>query len=127
MRNQSELKKTIEDLIKAGTTFDVEQLELIYHKELQVIMIDVGGQKMISNKESFKELFSMKRKNGEPPLNTWAEFYHIQVNDNSGHVIVNRKVNLTGEEQNLTLSIDLVWEADRWQVIREVIVAQPID
>ncbi len=126
MKKQSEmgLKKTVENLIKAGTTFDVEQLELIYHRELKVIMMDNKGQIMISNKETFKNLFQVKKENGDSPLNDWAEFHHIETNENNGHVIVTRKVNLTGIEQKIILSIDLIWEENRWQVIREVILSK---
>ncbi len=115
------LKQTIENLIKAGTTFDIQQLDIIYHEDLKVIMIDKNGQKTISDKQAFKDLFSTKLKNGDAPLNTWAKFNHIDVNNNIGHVIVTRKVNLTGEEQEILLSIDLVKTNEKWQVIREVI------
>ncbi len=127
MTQQSEiaLKKVIEDLIAAGTGFDVDQLEMLYHSNLQVIMISESGEKVISNKESFKSLFQSKRENGDAPLNTWAEFHHIETNGEKGHVIVSRKVNLTEEERKIVLSIDLVKEEDRWQVTREVIVTMP--
>ncbi len=81
---------------------------------------------MIADKEAFKDLFKSKKEQGAPPLNTWAEFNHIEVIQDKGHVIVTRKVNLTGEERKLVLSIDLVWEANRWQVVREVIFSQPL-
>lgn len=121
--SESGLKETIEELIKAGTSFDVAALERIYHEDLQVIMIH-GNQKMISDKASFKTLFQTKLENGEAPLNTWRDFHHIEVNNTAGHIILSRKVNLMGEEQQLLLSIDLVWEANLWQVTREVIFAQ---
>jgi len=117
----TDLKKTIESLIKAGTTFDLERLERTYHDNLKVIMIDENGQKMISDKESFKSLFRTKLENGDEPLNDWAEFNHIEQTKDKGLIIVTRKVNLTGVEKEIVLSIDLVWENDRWQVIREVI------
>lgn len=123
MKNQTEkgIKKAIDNLIKVATTFDVEQLELIYHDNLQVIMISPEGQKVISDKEAFKNLFQSKKDNGDVPLSTWAEFYHIEMNEKHGHVILTRKVNLTGQEQQIMLSIDLIWEKERWQVTREVI------
>lgn len=123
MENATELilKQTIENLIKAGTTFNIKQLNVIYHEDLKVILIDQNGQKTISDKQAFKDLFSTKLKNEDAPLNTWAKFNHIEVNNNTGHVIVTRKVNLTGKEQELLLSIDLVKTNENWQVIREVI------
>lgn len=117
------LKQTIENLIKAGTTFDIDELEFIYHKDLQFLMIDQNGQKMISDKETFKNLFQSKKENEDPPLNTWAKFVHVKANGNKGHIIVKQKVNLTGQEQTIMLSIDLILEEERWQVVREVIFA----
>ncbi|MCK8520429.1 hypothetical protein M0D21_02555 [Aquimarina sp. D1M17] len=126
MGNKTEngLKQTVENLIKAGTTYDLKQLESIYHQNLKVIMIDEKGQKILSNKESFKALFQTKLKNGDAPLNDWAEFNHIEQTENKGLVIVTRKVNLTGVEKEIVLSIDLIWEENRWQVTREVIFTQ---
>lgn len=123
MERKSEIgiKNTIESLIKTATNFNIDKLESIYHNNLKIIMIDAVGQKMISNKQRFINLFQFKRDNGDAPLNTWAEFNHIEHNGNNGHVILKRKVNLTGVEQKIALSIDLVWEENRWQVIREVI------
>ncbi|SEL08711.1 SnoaL-like domain-containing protein [Aquimarina amphilecti] len=118
------IKKTIESLIETATTFDIEKLDSIYHDNMQVIMIDASGQTMISNKQTFKDLFQSKLDNGDEPLNTWAEFYHIESNQNNGHAILKRKVNLTGVEQKIALSIDLIWEDNRWQVTREVIFTE---
>lgn len=126
MKEQAEieLKETVESLIQVATTFDVNQLDLIYHNDMQVIMINGAGEKMISNKQVFIDLFQSKRDNGDAPLNTWAEFRHIEAHGEKGHVILSRIVNLTGEEQKIILSIDLVKENGRWQVTREVIFTQ---
>ncbi len=124
--SEIDVKKTIEQLIKSGTTFNLNQLELLYHKNIEVIMLDDKGNKMLTDKTGFKNIFKQKKDNGDPPLNTWAEFHHISTHENNGHVILTRKVNLTGEEKKLTLSIDLIFEDNRWQVTREVIFSQPI-
>ena len=108
------IRKTIESLIATATTFDVEKLDEIYHDSLHVLMIDASGQ-------TFKDLFQSKRDNGDEPLNTWAEFIHIECNQTNGHAVLRRKVNLTRTEQKIALSIDLIWEDSRWQVTREVI------
>lgn len=128
IKNQltADIKETIEQLIKAGTTFDVEKLENIYHKELEVIMIDEKGETMFADKEAFKSLFQTKQDNAEAPLNNWAVFHHIKANNRSGHVLISRKVKLTDEERKLVLSIDLIHENNRWQVTREVIFSQPL-
>lgn len=116
------VKQTIKQLIEAGTTFDIATLDLIYHKDLKVIMIAQDGEKTLSDKEAFKSLFQQKLKNGDIPLNTWAKFHHIETHKHKALVIVSRKVNLIGIEQKLMLSIDLVYEENRWQVTREVIL-----
>lgn len=117
----SSVKQTIESLIKAGTSFDINELEIIYHNQLEVLFIDSSGNVSTSNKETFKALFQSKKNNNDAPLNSWAHFNHISVNNNKAHVIITRKVNLTDKEDTLTLSIDLTWEQTRWQVKREVI------
>ncbi len=119
------VKQAILDLIQAGTTFDIAALDRIYHDDMQVVSIDIEGKLSIANKAAFKGLFEMKLEAGDPPLQTWSKFNHIEVKDQNAHVLISRKVNLTGEDQFLVLSIDLVYESDRWQVTREVIFARP--
>ena len=129
MIEQSEkaLKQAIENVIKVGTTFDIEQLEYIYHENVQVIMVGQNGLNGILDKQSIKAMFQAKKDNGDSPLNDSVEFNLIQANGDSGHVIVTRKVNLTGVEQRLVFSIDLIKKGDSWLVTREVVVAQPED
>ncbi|WP_262694432.1 hypothetical protein [Kordiimonas aquimaris] len=123
--NTQAVKGAIDALIAAGTSFDVDQLELIYHNDLVVVMLDPNGNVNEANKEAFKGLFQSKRDNGDPPLNTWADFHHISADAVKGHVVLTRKVKLMADEQTITLSIDLVFEDERWQVTREVIFVHP--
>lgn len=122
-----EVKAAIQALIQAGTTFDINALEEIYHDRLQVLSIDQDGNLNIADKAAFKGLFETKKSAGAPPLNTWAVFNHVEVNDKSAHVLITRKVNLVDQDQKLVLSIDLVYEDNRWQVTREIIFARPDD
>lgn len=118
------VKTAINDLIQAGTSFDVDALERIYHDDMAVIMIDTESNLNQFNKTDFKNLFASKKAEGAAPLNTLANFNSIAVDGDKSHVVVTRNVNLTGEDQILVLSIDLVFEDDRWQVTREVIFAR---
>ena len=120
-QNKEGLMETIESLIKAGTSFDIAALDQIYHNDLQIIMINNKKDKMIADKQAFKNLFKEKLDNGDAPLNTWASYIHTEVNKDHGHIIVLRRVNLTGVEKEIIINIDLIWEDERWQVIREVI------
>lgn len=119
--HKADVKQLINDLIQAGTSFDIDALERIYHNDLQVIMLDPSGATSIADKAMFKGLFQSKRENKDPALNTWAEFHRIDADDKNAHVLISRKVKLMAEEQKITLSIDLVKENNAWQVMREVI------
>lgn len=123
--NLEAVKQAIQALIQAGTTFDVDALDRIYHDNLQVITIDLEDNVSIADKVAFKSLFETKRKDGSMPLSTWAKFDHVEVKEKRAHVLISRKVNLVNQDQYLVLSIDLVWEDNRWQVTREVIFARP--
>lgn len=120
-KTDSGVKATIVQLIEVATQYDTATLDLIYHENLKVIMLDQKDQKSELNKKDFKNIFDTKRKNGDLPLNTWVKFHHIACEGLWGHAILSRKVNLTGSEQEIKLNIDLIWEENRWQVIREVI------
>lgn len=122
---EESLKQAVENVIKAGTNFDIEQLELVYHEDLRVFMVGQNGLNGILDKQSVKSMFQAKKDNGDPPLNDWADFNHIEANGDVGHVIVTRKVNLTGVEQRFIFNIDLVKHAAGWLVTREIVVAQP--
>ncbi|CAM1345059.1 nuclear transport factor 2 family protein [Tenacibaculum amylolyticum] len=122
--NTKTVIQTIENLIAAGTQFDIDTLESLYHGKLQVIFINTKNEKVISNKQQFIALFQQKKENNEAPLNTWSQFHHTEIKETTAHIILSRKVNLTGKEEHLVLSIDLVYEENRWQIIREIIVTQ---
>lgn len=122
---QLQVRKTIEELIQTATSYDVDALDRIYHDELQVLMIDTEHNVNTANKAMFTELFRSKRDAGDPPMNTWSKFHKIDVNGNNAHVLLSRKNDLNGQSMDLILSIDMVFESDRWQVMREVIFLRP--
>lgn len=116
-----EIKAVIDRLIKTATNYDVETLGEIYHDDLQVYMLGVQGELQTASKDTFTSIFTQKRDAGEPPMNTWAEFHHIEVKGDAAHVVLSRKNDLSGEPMKLHLSIDLEKSLGRWQVTREVI------
>ncbi|WP_171207980.1 MULTISPECIES: nuclear transport factor 2 family protein [unclassified Ruegeria] len=118
------IKAAVDELIAAGTSFDVQALDRIYHDDMRVVMIDMDGNVNEANKAAFKGLFEAKKAEGAAPLNTWAQYNSVTAEDEVGHVMITRKVNLMGQDQILILSIDLVFEDGRWQVTREVIFAR---
>lgn len=124
---EQDVRHAIDELIQTATNYDVAVLERIYHDDLQVVMIDTDHNVNNANKEAFTELFKTKRDAGDPPMNTWAKFHQIDVEGDDAHVLLSRKNDLSGQNMDLLLSIDLVHESDRWQVKREVIFLRPED
>lgn len=121
----AQVRQAIDNLIQTATTYDVATLERIYHDNLHVMMIDNNHTLTTTDKEGLTALFASKRDAGDPKMNTWAKFHNIQVDGDTAHVLLSRKTNLTGMDMDLTLSIDLIFEDDRWQVTREVIFLRP--
>lgn len=125
-RNKIEqIRATIDALIQAGTTLDLKGLDRIYHRSMKIHMIDTDNNLTQANKpESIAMLKDMlERDNGT--TNTWAEYNSVEADGDTGHVLITRKVSFGGADRVLVLSIDLVFEDARWQVIREVIFARP--
>ncbi|RKR07984.1 hypothetical protein CLV91_2749 [Maribacter vaceletii] len=125
MSIEEKIEQVIDDLIQTATTYDISKLDNIYHDKLKVVMIDIDDNVNIADKETFKNIFKSKKEAGDPPMNTWAKYHKIDVDGTNAHVLLSRKNNLSGVNQILTLSIDLLFEDNRWQVIREVIFLRP--
>lgn len=120
-----EVRAAIDELIEVATTYDVDTLDRIYHDDLHVTMIDHDHNLSTANKDAFKALFAGKKSAGDPPMNTWAKYHQIEVEGDNAHVLISRKNDITGVDMDLTLSIDLVHESNRWQVKREVVFLRP--
>lgn len=122
-----EVQQAMDDLIQTATSYDIDELDRLYHDSMTVTMINTNDELSTANKDDFKALFRAKRDAGDPPMNTWAKYHNIEVNGDSAHVLLSRKNDLSGQDMILTLSIDFVNEDNRWQVIREVIFLRPDD
>lgn len=119
------IKVTIEALINAGTTNDIRGLDQIYHDDMRIHMIDTDYNLIQHDKPGFIAMLEgmIDAKGGAP--NTWAQFNEIEAKGSDGHVLITRKVKMGNADRVLVLSIDLIFEDDRWQVIREVIFSRP--
>lgn len=127
-KTEEGLKASLNQLINPDENFGRDELKLIYHDELVVIMIDTKDNKNVFRKPEFVALIGTKLDNKEEhKSNNWAKFHHIEVNGNKGYIIVERKLNLTGSKTKLLVAIDFVWENKRWQIIRENIYAQELN
>ncbi|QFT55897.1 hypothetical protein [Microbulbifer sp. THAF38] len=120
-----EIEAFIDYLVQAGVHYRVDELESVYHRDMQVYMLDESDQLTVADKTAFIDLFKQKRDAGELPLNGWTKIHHVAANNNSALVIFSRRNNLSGQERKLRLGIDLIYEDGRWQVIREIIFLEP--
>lgn len=119
------VRETIERLIDAGTTSDLSALKNIYHDSMRIYMIDTDHNLMQHDKSGFIEMLQgmVASNNGKP--NKWAKYNSITADGDHGHVLITRKVAFGDDDRILVLSIDLLFEDDRWQVTREVIFNRP--
>lgn len=122
---QNDVRKAVDELIQTATSYNVDTLDRIYHDKLEVIMLDTEDNLNFANKEGFKGLFRSKREAGDPPMNTWAKYHNISVDGDKAHVLLSRKNDLNGQNMVLILSMDLLKEDGRWQILREVIFLRP--
>lgn len=123
---EKQVRSKIEELIKKATSYDIDSLDYIYHKDLFIIMVDPKDKVKTFNKAQFKKLFAEKKKAGNEQMNTWVKYHHIHILGDNAVVALSRINNLSGVEMKLSCSIDLVFESGRWQVLREEIFLNPL-
>ncbi len=98
-----EVQQAMDDLIQTATSYDINELDRLYHDNMTVTMINTNDELSTANKDDFKGLFRAKRDAGDPPMNTWAKYHSIEVNGDSAHVLLSRKNDLSGQDMILTL------------------------
>lgn len=124
---EADIKKAMEHLIDRATNFDVEALETIYHKDFHTTLVMPDGQVITYNKQEFKNHFAKQAKEGKSQLNTWADWHDFHIIGNSAVCVLTRQHSgMNGEEMRLLCNIELKYEDERWQVIREAIFLRPL-
>lgn len=116
----AEVKAVLDELIQSASNSAFTILDSIYHEDMSIYMLGSELQLHRSDKKGFIEQVIKGTKSTDKP-SSWAKYHLVEADETNGHVIISRKVNLTGEEQIVSLSIDFTYEDNRWQIIREVI------
>ncbi len=124
-RTEASLHTRIDELMKAGVSADLPALQGIYHKDLQIMMLDNNGQLMRMDKTACLGMLEQTFKGANPDDHLWSHIHAVSVSGDTGHVLISRKIPMGGPEMMVDLSIDFVFEEGRWQVIREVNFARP--
>lgn len=118
----SEVKAVLDELIQSASNSDFTILDSIYHEDMSINLLDSELELHRSDKKEFIEQVIRGTKSAQSP-SSWAKYHLVEADETDGHVIISRKVNLTGTEKIVSLSIDFIHEDNRWQIIREVIFA----
>ncbi|KUP90804.1 nuclear transport factor 2 family protein [Tritonibacter horizontis] len=115
----------VQDLMKYGTSANMEELDKIYHKDIIVMDLNIDGRLVSLKKQGFMEMLKEAFKDKIPEDHMWSKIHSATVNDDRGHVLISRKIPVGGPKMHIELSIDFVFEDGRWQVTREVNFSRP--
>ncbi len=122
-----EVRQTVQHLIASGSSYDVDSLERIYHRDLKIIKIDERDDVTVINRKENMDFFRARLESGAELLSREAKFLHAEADDRSGYVVVVRRMKFTDRFEKSVFSIRLIWEDARWQVIDETAFVQPKD
>lgn len=115
------VKDTLDNLIHSVSNAQLDVLETLYHENMTIYMLDESKDLHLMGKRDFIDYLKLSTKDGNVP-NTWAKYHRVEADEKHGLVLISRKINLGGgKERDITLSIDFIFEDDRWQITREVI------
>jgi len=124
-KTEETLHQKVQDLMKYGTSANMEELDKIYHDDIVVMDLGVDGRLLTLRKEGFMALIRDSFKDKVPEDHMWARIHSLTVNGDRGHVLISRKIPVGGPKMQIDLSIDFVFEDGRWQVTREVNFSRP--
>ena len=118
------IKETLDNLIHSASNAHLDILETLYHDDMKIYMFDKNHDLHQMSKRDFIDYLKLSSGENNTP-STWAKYHIVEADEKNGHVLIDRKVNLGGGEQlDVTLSIDFVFESGRWQITREVIFSR---
>jgi hypothetical protein len=119
------LRAKVQKLMTYGVSANIAELDKIYHEDLEVITLTIDGQYMSLPKQGVLELLTETFKDKIPQAHMWAHIHSAKVTGARGHVLISRKLPMGGPKMHFDLSIDFIFEDDRWQVTREVNFVRP--
>ncbi len=124
-RNEAALRDKLQDLMKYGVSANMEELDRIYHDDIVVMDLGIDGRLTRLEKQGFMAMLKEAFRDKIPEEHLWARVHSLTVNGDRGHVLISRKIPVGGPKMHIDLSIDFVFEDDRWQVTREVNFSRP--
>lgn len=121
--NVDAVKSTLDTLISEVSGHGFEVLDRTYHQDMRTYLLLDDGTLLQSDKSGFMDYVQSAMGKAEDP-SPWAEYHLVEADEAHGHILISRRNNVTDRQQLVTLSIDFVFEDDRWQITREVIMTR---
>jgi len=123
------IRKAMDHLIDRATNFDVDALETIYHNDFHTTLVMPDSTVKTYNKQEFITHFRKQaEQDNKTQLNTWADWHDFHILWNSAVCVLTRQHSgMNGEEMRLLCNIELKFEDNRWQVLREQIYLRPLE
>ncbi|MCG3266934.1 hypothetical protein [Yoonia sp. I 8.24] len=125
MNTTDGLHAKVQDLMKYGVSANIAELDNIYHEDLVVMNLGIDGRLMSLKKQEVLGMLKEMFKEEVPEDHMWSKIHSLTASGDRGHVLISRKIPLGGPKMHIDLSIDFVFEDDRWQVMREVNFSRP--
>lgn len=132
-----ELIAAVKTLIDAGSHYHIEALAECYSSDLQILMVQENNELQRFDYEQNLAFFRQLKASNAPPLSTHADFLYASIDSfgcqnqpnnaldkgsesqDTGYVIVSRKMNLGAGEKRIVFTLMLRQEGSRWRVFRE--------
>jgi ketosteroid isomerase-like protein len=124
-KTEEALRAKVQDLMKYGTSANMEELDRIYHDDIVVMDLGIDGRLVTLRKDGFMAMLKEAFKDKVPEDHMWSKIHSLTVEGDKGHVLISRKIPVGGPKMHIELSIDFVFEDGRWQVTREVNFSRP--
>lgn len=120
---ETDVKKTVLNVIEHGSTYNVEKLAPLYSDNMQVIRVLRDGATSVLTKNDVMQFFASRRSANAEPLSRDAQFNHIEAKDGIGHVVVTRTMKMFGNLDKSVYSICLAKINADWKVVKETVVS----
>lgn len=121
--NVPAVKAALDGLIHGVSGHSFEVLDQLYHSDMQTYLLLNDGTVVRNDKKGFMD-FVKHNMGALKDDNPWVEYHLVEADDARGHVVISRKNDVTGRRQLISLSIDFVFEDERWQIHREIIMTR---
>ncbi|QHQ36087.1 nuclear transport factor 2 family protein [Algicella marina] len=124
-KTEDALRAKVLDLMRYGTSANMEELDRIYHDNIVVMDLNIDGRLVTLEKQGFMAMLKEAFKDKIPDEHMWSRIHSLTVDGDRGHVLISRKIPVGGPKMHIELSIDFIFEDGRWQVVREVNFSRP--